>query len=78
MTAQETAPVAPTEASEGDAKMETDAQRHKRFHADFEKLKHNREKVPLQQLQTRWERPYNSSMTLWCGAEPRNGRPPPP
>lgn len=40
--------------------METDAQRHKRFHADFEKLKHNREKVPLQQLQTRWERPYNT------------------
>lgn len=40
--------------------METDGQRLARFHSDFERLKHNREKVPLRQLQTRWERPYNT------------------
>lgn len=40
--------------------METDAQRLARFHADFEKLKHNREKVPLQQLTTRYARSYNT------------------
>lgn len=40
--------------------METDAQRLARFHSDFEKLKHNREKVPLQTLQTRYERAYNT------------------
>ena len=40
--------------------METDAQRMTRFHADFEKLKHNREKVPLQQLTTRYARSYNT------------------
>lgn len=40
--------------------METDGQRLKRFHADFEKLRHNREKVPLQQLQTKYARSYNT------------------
>ena len=40
--------------------METDTQRLQRFHADFEKLKHNREKVPLQVLQTKYERAYNT------------------
>ena len=40
--------------------METDVQRHTRFHVDFEKLKHNREKVPLQTLQTKYERAYNT------------------
>lgn len=40
--------------------METDSQRLKRFHADFEKLKNNREKVPLQQLQTKYARSYNT------------------
>lgn len=40
--------------------METDGQRLARFHSDFEKLKHNREKVPLQTLQTRYERAYNT------------------
>lgn len=40
--------------------METDAQRLTRFHSDFEKLKHNREKVPLQTLKTKYERAYNT------------------
>lgn len=40
--------------------METDGQRLKRFRADFEKLRHNREKVPLQQLQTKYARSYNT------------------
>lgn len=40
--------------------MENDAQRLERFHADFEKLRRNREKVPLQQLQTTYERSYNT------------------
>lgn len=40
--------------------METDGQRLARFHSDLEKLKHNREKVPLQQLQTKYARAYNT------------------
>ena len=40
--------------------METDTQRLTRFHADFQKLKINREKVPLQQLTTRYARSYNT------------------
>ena len=40
--------------------METDTQRLTRFHADFQKLKNNREKVPLQQLTTRYARSYNT------------------
>ena len=40
--------------------MESDTQRLERFHADFQKLKNNREKVPLQQLTTRYARSYNT------------------
>lgn len=40
--------------------METDSKRLKRFFADFEKLCHNREKVPLQQLRTKYARSYNT------------------
>lgn len=38
----------------------TDGERFEKFHADFEKLKRNREKVPLSQLQTRYARGYNA------------------
>lgn len=40
--------------------MEDDGHRHKRFHTDFEKLRKNRENVPLQQLQTKYARSYNT------------------
>lgn len=40
--------------------MENEGQRLERFHADFEKLRRNREKVPLQKLQTTYERSYNT------------------
>lgn len=40
--------------------MATDGQRLKRFYADFEKLCHNREKVPLQQLRAKYARSYNT------------------
>ena len=40
--------------------MATDTQRLERFHADFEKLRRNREKVPLRQLKTTYERSYNT------------------
>ena len=40
--------------------MENEGQRLERFHADFEKLRLNREKVPLQKLQTTYERSYNT------------------
>lgn len=37
-----------------------DGERFEKFHADFEKLKRNREKVPLSQLQTRYAKGYNA------------------
>lgn len=40
--------------------METDDQRLTRFHADFEKLRRNRERVPLQKLRTIYARSYNT------------------
>lgn len=38
----------------------TDGERLQKFDADFEKLKKNREKVPLEQLQTRYADAYNA------------------
>lgn len=38
----------------------TDGERLQKFDADFEKLKKNREKVPLEQLRTRYADAYNA------------------
>ena len=38
----------------------TDGERLQKFDADFQKLKKNREKVPLEQLQTRYADAYNA------------------
>ncbi len=45
-----------------------DGERLKKFYADFERLQHNREKVPLEQLQTRYAKAYNALV-----AEVRDG-----
>ena len=38
----------------------TDGERLKKFDADFDRLKKNREKVPLEQLRTRYADAYNA------------------
>ena len=38
----------------------TDGERLRKFHADFERLQKNREKVPLEQLRTRYADAYNA------------------
>lgn len=38
----------------------TDGERLRKFHADFAQLKKNREKVPLEQLRTRYAKAYNA------------------
>lgn len=38
----------------------TDKERLEKFDADFAKLQHNREKVPLEKLQTEYAKPYNA------------------
>ena len=40
--------------------METTKERLRRFHSDFSKLQHNREKVPMELLKTKYERAYNT------------------
>ena len=40
--------------------METTVERLRRFRSDFSKLQHNREKVPLETLRTKYERAYNT------------------
>ena len=40
--------------------METTVERIRRFRSDFSKLQHNREKVPLETLRTKYERAYNT------------------
>ena len=40
----------------------TDGERLKQFHADFEKLKHNRDQVPLDILTTRYAAGYNAQV----------------
>ena len=40
--------------------METTKERLRRFHSDFSKLQHNREKVPMELLKTKYERAYNA------------------
>ena len=38
----------------------TDGERLRKFHAHFERLQTNREKVPLEQLRTRYADAYNA------------------
>ncbi len=38
----------------------TDGERLQKFEADFAKLRHNRQKVPLEQLRTRYAKAYNA------------------
>ena len=40
----------------------TDGERLKQFHADFEKLKHNREQVPLDILTSKYAAGYNAQV----------------
>ena len=40
----------------------TDGERLKQFHADFEKLKHNRDQVPLDILTTKYAAAYNAQV----------------
>jgi len=40
----------------------TDGERLQKFNADFARLRHNREKVPLEQLRTRYAKAYNDLM----------------
>lgn len=40
----------------------TDGELLKQFHADFEKLKHNRDQVPLDILTTRYAAGYNAQV----------------